>query len=80
MQQVVEQFPGTRHAANANHKLHEWSLVETDAGAAATPAVVAADFAGEQEYLERMKNAAVGNKPTRYEIPPIDESGTDKTA
>jgi hypothetical protein len=79
MQQVVEQFPGTRHAANANHKLHEWSLLETDAGAAATPAVAAADFAGEQEYLERMKSAAAGNKPTRYEIPPIDESGPDKT-
>jgi tetratricopeptide (TPR) repeat protein len=25
MNQVVEHFPGTRHAANATHKLHEWS-------------------------------------------------------
>ena len=24
MQQVVEQFPSTRHSANAMHKLHEW--------------------------------------------------------
>ncbi|RYD28024.1 MAG: tetratricopeptide repeat protein [Verrucomicrobiaceae bacterium] len=24
MNQVVEQFPGTRHSANAGHKLHEW--------------------------------------------------------
>lgn len=26
MQQVIEQFPGTRHSANANHKLHEWGV------------------------------------------------------
>lgn len=24
MNQVVDQFPGTRHSANATHKLHEW--------------------------------------------------------
>lgn len=28
MRQVVEQFPGTRHSANANHKLHEWEMKE----------------------------------------------------
>jgi len=27
MQQVMEQFPETRHSANARHKLHEWGLV-----------------------------------------------------
>ena len=36
MRQVVTQFPGTRHSANANHKLHEWgvekSVVEGDLG------------------------------------------------
>jgi tetratricopeptide (TPR) repeat protein len=26
MQQVIEQFPETRHFANARHKLHEWGL------------------------------------------------------
>lgn len=26
MQQVVDQFPETRHSANARHKLHEWGL------------------------------------------------------
>ena len=25
MQQVIDQFPGTRHSANASHKLHEWN-------------------------------------------------------
>ncbi len=27
MQQVMEQFPETRHSANARHKLHEWGLI-----------------------------------------------------
>jgi tetratricopeptide (TPR) repeat protein len=26
MQQVIDQFPETRHSANARHKLHEWGL------------------------------------------------------
>lgn len=26
MQQVMDQFPETRHSANARHKLHEWGL------------------------------------------------------
>lgn len=26
MQQVIAEFPGTRHSANANHKLHAWSV------------------------------------------------------
>jgi tetratricopeptide (TPR) repeat protein len=30
MQQVVEQFPGTRHSANATHKLHEWTQQEEE--------------------------------------------------
>lgn len=28
MQQVVDEFPGTRHSANAMHKLHEWEQEE----------------------------------------------------
>lgn len=31
MQQVVEQFPGTRHSANASHKLHEWEMANAAA-------------------------------------------------
>ena len=27
MQQVMQQFPETRHSANARHKLHEWGVV-----------------------------------------------------
>jgi tetratricopeptide (TPR) repeat protein len=26
MQQVIAEFPGTRHSANATHKLHAWSM------------------------------------------------------
>jgi outer membrane protein assembly factor BamD (BamD/ComL family) len=67
MNQVVEQFPGTRHSANANHKLHEWSLQAESAAAAAE----------EQEYLERMAAAEQaggvqeGENPQAYdELPP----------
>lgn len=35
LNQVVEQFPGTRHSANASHKLHEWAVAEEAAAAAA---------------------------------------------
>jgi hypothetical protein len=31
MQQVVREFPGTRHSANANHKLHEWGMDKAEA-------------------------------------------------
>jgi len=27
MQQVIDEFPETRHSANARHRLHEWGLV-----------------------------------------------------
>jgi tetratricopeptide (TPR) repeat protein len=27
LQQVIDQFPETRHSANARHKLHEWGLI-----------------------------------------------------
>lgn len=42
MQQVIDQFPGTRHSANANHKLHEWS--------------VAAAAADEQAFIDQQRN------------------------
>jgi tetratricopeptide (TPR) repeat protein len=45
MNQVVQEFPGTRHSANATHKLHEWSA---DGEASMT--------AEEAEYLARVKS------------------------
>ena len=53
MQQVVDQFPGTRHSANANHKLHEWS-VQAQAAAAA---------AEEEAYIARMQAGGSQNPP-----------------
>ncbi len=38
MNQVIEQFPGTRHSANASHKLHEWNVADEAAAAAAEEA------------------------------------------
>lgn len=42
MQQVVDQFPGTRHSANATHKLDEWAKAAEQAAA----------FVDEQVYLD----------------------------
>jgi tetratricopeptide (TPR) repeat protein len=52
MNQVVDQFPGTRHAANANHKLHEWSQQDQEAAENAAASDIAAE---EAEYLARMQ-------------------------
>jgi tetratricopeptide (TPR) repeat protein len=46
MNQVMEQFPETRHSANARNKLHEWET-EDAAGSQASE---------EAQYLARMKN------------------------
>lgn len=46
MQQVVDQFPGTRHSANARHQLSEWHV---DGGAAQREAE-------ERAFLERMRS------------------------
>ena len=66
MNQVVEQFPGTRHSANATHKLHDWAIADEAAAAAnaeyedaenlARAAQTTADE--EAEYLSRMHPAA----------------------
>jgi outer membrane protein assembly factor BamD (BamD/ComL family) len=35
MQQVIEQFPNSRHSANASHKIHEWNLQANETAATA---------------------------------------------
>jgi outer membrane protein assembly factor BamD (BamD/ComL family) len=77
MNQVVEQFPGTRHSANANHKLHEWTVQAENAAAAAE----------EQEYLERMAAAEQagevqeGENPQAYdELPPPEHHDPGRPA
>jgi len=63
MNQVMEQFPGTRHAANAGHKLHEWS--ERDS-AKEEEAYLAERAAKEQ--TEHTEDVAVVD-----ESPPVDD-------
>ncbi len=46
MNQVIEQFPETRHSANASHKLHEWSGEDAAKGIDAE----------EVEFLARQQN------------------------
>lgn len=61
MNQVIEQFPETRHSANATHKLHEWQAADATAVAAKEDNVIPATDAAattakeEEEYLARMK-------------------------
>ena len=66
MRQVIDNFPRTRHSANAQTKLHEWGL--DDASLAQAPAHVTPP---PPEALEQAQ---------RYEIPPVDEDGTDRPA
>ena len=59
MQQVVDEFPGTRHAANAAHKLHEWTSEE-----GSNP---------ESKFLERLVDVKpVHGEPEIYELPPVE--------
>lgn len=67
MEQVVDQFAGTRHSANAKHKLHEWDVEEgivADEGGGVAGAAGAVDpdedpeerrRREEEEYLARMR-------------------------
>ncbi len=52
MNQVVAEFPGTRHSANATHKLHEW---EADGGTVGSIDNTASMTSEEAEYLARVK-------------------------
>jgi tetratricopeptide (TPR) repeat protein len=78
MQQVVEQFPNTRHSANANHKLHEWNLQDSAAQAAAE----------EREYIERMhatsqqvpEEAAYNEQAAETHDPETDQDGNQRPA
>jgi len=71
MNQVVEQFPGTRHSANAKNKLHEWTLEDEAAAAAGEEAAqhaeaerTAQNIADEEaEYLARMHQPAHEDDP-----------------
>lgn len=56
MQQVIEQFPETRHSANANNKLKEWNSPTVSATTKA--AGLAASVTDEEaEFLARLKRA-----------------------
>lgn len=46
MQQVIDEFPNTRHSANAKHKLHEWDLEDGDSARAREEAAFLARQSG----------------------------------
>ena len=56
MNQVIEQFPETRHSANASHKLHEWATAaEQTAGEPLADSGEAALTEEEEEYFARLR-------------------------
>lgn len=59
MNQVVEQFPSTRHSANATHKLHEWANAAAAAEEEGYQAVAESQETAlteeEEEYFARMR-------------------------
>ena len=66
MEQVIQEFPGTRHSANATHRLHDWKL-EDEAAAAAAREQAYLDQLGETtEQAEYEPQPAEGNVPDRH--------------
>lgn len=56
MNQVIEQFPETRHSANAGHKLHEWAAAaEAGEQLAQADSAEAALTDEEEEYFARLR-------------------------
>jgi tetratricopeptide (TPR) repeat protein len=78
MQQVVGQFPNTRHSANANHKLHEWEQQAIAAEATGYAGEDADPYAGmsdeerraaeEAEYLARLQEAGGGGDEGQRQV------------
>jgi tetratricopeptide (TPR) repeat protein len=66
LRQVVEQFPRTRHSANANARLHEWGAGQEEQVVQQEPAMP-----------EPPPPSVVG---TRYEIPSVEEDETGRGA
>ena len=64
LQQVVEQFPRTRHSANANTRLHEWGADQQAAPAPVVPSPAPPPMGG----------------TTRYELPSMEDDGSDRPA
>jgi tetratricopeptide (TPR) repeat protein len=57
MNQVIRDYPDTRHSANANHKLHEWStgVVQRASGQASQAGDAERLAREEAEFLAKMK-------------------------
>jgi tetratricopeptide (TPR) repeat protein len=64
LRQVVQEFPRTRHSANANTRLHEWGA---DQEAAPVPVAAAPEV-------------PPISASTRYELPPMEDDGSDRPA
>jgi tetratricopeptide (TPR) repeat protein len=68
MRQVTQEFPRTRHSANAQARLHEWGMDEANAAQAQAPARV-----------EPPPPMAL-QEEIRYELPAAEDDGSDRPA
>jgi tetratricopeptide (TPR) repeat protein len=66
MRQVIENFPRTRHSANAQTKLYEWGMDDASIAQASAPVVPPPPMAMDE--------------PHRHELPPVEDEGTDRPA
>ena len=74
MNLVIEQFPGTRHSANASHKLHEWSVQDAAKEEEEYLAgLAAAEQARQAEQAEQSEEVPVVDQPSP--VDDGDESG-----
>jgi tetratricopeptide (TPR) repeat protein len=66
MRQVIENFPRTRHSANAQAKLHEWGMDDAQTAQAQAPA---RDAPPRPEAIVE-----------RHQLPPVEDDGFNRNA
>lgn len=65
LQQVIDEFPGTRHSANATHKMHEWAQQE-EGMEEETPAELAHLGDGEEAVDPESEEARIAAEEAEY--------------
>ena len=65
LQQVIDEFPGTRHSANAMHKMHEWAHQE-EGGEEEVPAELAHLGDGEEAVDHESEEARIAAEEAEY--------------
>ncbi len=80
MQQVIDEFPGTRHSANAKTKLHEWDVQDAEAARQAEENAYLAEAGREEDsgVTEDLAADLPPNEALPDELPPADDDSQDR--